>query len=250
MTVSELWDDYMNTKSREARNGLVKEYIGFVGYLVNKLPDPPSGIEKEDLIQFGVFGLIEAIERFDPKQGYKFESYASRRINGSIVDQIRYFGKTNGGLSRSLVVKQKKIKEVISILNLKLKREPSTNEIIEALGWTKEEYNKTLSLIGNGGHVSLDKMIGIDDNMSTIEVIENKNSTVPEEELLKEEYKERLAEALDKLEEKQKIIMTLIYYKEWTLKEVGKYLNLSESRISQIHSEAILRLQSKMMSEE
>jgi len=250
LTEQQLWDEYMKTKSPSVRNELVKRYIHFVGYLVGRIINQPqTGLTKDDLIQFGVCGLIDAIERFDPKQGAKFETYASIRIQGSIRDQIRYYGKYSGGLSRSAMSKSKMIDEAVKKLEKKLARHPSSKEVADELNVTMDEYTKLLSEIGVGIQISLDDMVGTGDNLSVVQVIKNESSVIPEEEYLHSENNELLAEAINDLPEKERLVIIYYYYEELTLKEIGHILNLSEGRISQLHGEAMKKLKIKLQGE-
>jgi len=246
----ELWGLYTSEKGQDVRNLLVKKYINFVTYLVGRIIiQLPAGLTKDDLIQFGICGLIEAIERFDPKQGAKFETYASIRIQGAIRDQIRYYGKYSGGLSRSAMSKSKFVDETVKKLETKLARHPLPKEIAEEMGISLEEYNKMLNEIGTSIPISLDDMVGTGDNLSVVQVIKNESSIIPEEEYLNGENNERLAEAIDELPDKERYVVMFYYYEEMTLKEIGKYLNLSEGRISQIHRKAMDKLKSKLQGE-
>lgn len=251
MTVSELWEEYMNTRSIETRNQLVEKYLNFVGYLVGRIINQlPPGMERDDLIQFGVCGLIGAVEKYNPAMGAKFETYASRRIKGAIIDEIRHHGKSNGGLTRTMVAKQKAIEEAINVLEQQMGRQPKALEIADYLGYTMEEYNKVLGTIGARNHMSLDRMVGYDDSMSVMEVIQDEESPVPEQNFLQQEFKTILGETINELPEKEKIVIILYYYENWTLKEIGKYLNLSEPRISQLHTQSMMRMRAKLTREE
>lgn len=250
LTEQQLWEEYTRTKTQVVRNELVKRYIHFVGYLVGRIVSQlPTGLTKDDLIQFGICGLIEAIERFDPKQGAKFETYASIRIQGSIKDQIRYYGKYSGGLSRSAMAKSKMIDEAIKKLEKKLSRHPQSKEVADELNISLDEYSKLLSEIGVGVQISLDDMVGTGDNLSVVQVIKNESSTVPEEEYLNLENNELLAEAINDLPDKERLVIIYYYYEELTLKEIGHILNLSEGRISQLHGEAMKKLKIKLQGE-
>jgi RNA polymerase sigma factor for flagellar operon FliA len=203
-------------------------------------------MNKEDLIQYGVCGLIEAVERFDPNQGAKFETYAAQRIRGAVLDQIRHYGKTSGGLSRSAMSKLKMVEKATRKLETELKRHPNSKEIADELNMSMDEYSKVLGEISYGTQISLDEMVGLDRNISAVEIIKNDNIAIPEDEIIDTESNKLLGEAINGLPEKENIIIYLYYYEEMTLKEIGEYLNLSESRISQLHTQAMLRLRNKL----
>lgn len=244
----EIWQEYSKTRSSILRNKIIEHYMEFVSKMVGKLftNQLPTGMDKEDLYQFGVCGLIEAVDRYDLSLGAKFETYASWRIKGAIVDGIRSYGKTSGAPSRTAIEKMKMLEKAIQNLERKFKRHPTQKEIAEELQMTTKEYNKLLADISVGVQISLDKMVGLDDNLPAIEVIKNEKGLIPEEEFVNEEYIKLLEKAIDDLDEKEKLIISLYYYEELTLKEIGQILNLSEGRISQMHTLAVTRLKAKI----
>jgi RNA polymerase sigma factor FliA len=243
-----LWEEYQQDKALDIRNQIVKQYVedAFVNKLLGRMIiNVPNGLEREDLIQFGICGLIDAVEKYDPTQGAKFETYASRRIQGSIIDQIRVFGKTNGNLSRSAMSKVKRIEEAVRSLEQEFGKQPSSSEVAAKLNIPETEYYKMLTDIGVGVKISLDDMVGEDD-LSLVQVIKNENSPIPEDEFEMEEKFELLARSIEDLPKKEKSIIRLYYYDAMNLKEIGFILGLSEGRISQLHTQAILRLKMKM----
>lgn len=242
-----LWDEYIKTRTNEARNAIVEQYLSFVAFLVNRnIKELPPGLQKEDLLQFGVCGLIEAVEKFDPNQGAKFETYATWRINGAMVDQIRYFGKTGGGLSRSSMRKLKWVEETTKKLEGELKRHPSSQEIADGLGVTFPEYSKILAELSQGVQFSLDELVGFNEPVSVEQFIKNERSVIPEEEYLLSERHELLGKAIDELPENEKKVVVCYYYNEMTLAEIAEYLERSEGRISQLHTQAMIRLRNKL----
>lgn len=246
MTVSELWEEYSKTKNHETRNKIAAEYRNFIHWVVARIMVPlPAGLEKEDLVQYGFFGLIEAIEKYDPNQGATFETFAGIIIKGRAMDRIRDYGKVSGGPSRTAVKKSKLIEAATRTLEKRLGRHPSSQEIATEMEISLDHYYKMLNDISVNMQISLDKMVGLDDNLPAIEVIKNDNSANPEEKLLNEEHGELVAKAIDELPEKERMVIIFYYYEGLTLKEIGNFLNRSESRISQIHTQAILRLRSK-----
>lgn len=242
-----LWDEYIKTRSRKVRNEIVKEYLKFVTFLVNKnIKELPPGLQKEDLLQYGICGLIEAVEKFDPQQGNKFESYATWRIQGAMVDQIRYFGRTGGGLSRSSIRKLKWVEETTKKLEIELGRHPSSQEIADTLGLTGDEYSKLLGDLSQGVQFSLDELVGQDEPVSVEQFIKNDRSKIPEDEYLLSERQEQLGIAIDELPENEKKVIVCYYYNDMKLAEIAQYLHLSEGRISQLHTQAMIRLRNKL----
>lgn len=242
-----LWMKYRETGSVDVRNLLIAENMKFVKFLVKKVADQKvPGIEQEDLIQLGVCGLMEAIERYDPMQGVKFETYASWRVQGAIIDQIRYYGKTNGGLSRSAIAKSKMVEEAIKALESENKRHPSRQEIADKLGISLDEFIKILSDINVGVPLSLDEKVGMDENISVLNVVKDEKVLNPEEAYILKEKQELLADFIEELPLKEKDIIRMYYYEKLTLKEIGKLMDRSEGRISQLHTQALDRLKSKI----
>lgn len=251
MPVSELWEEYYKTKSKEIRNKIASEYLNFVNYLSSRMMVSfPPGLEKEDINQYGFFGLIEAIENYDLKQGAKFETYAAMIIKGRIMDRVRDYGKKTGGPSRTSVKKTKMIEKATKDLEESLGRHPTSQEIADELDLELKQYYKMLGEINVSTQMSLDKMVGQEENLATIEVVKNVNSIEPEERFINEENNSLLAKSIEELPEKERLIVTFYYYEELTLKEIGMLLNLSESRISQIHTQAMIRLRNRMQGDE
>lgn len=250
LTEQELWEEYAKTKSYQVRNELVKRHILFVSHLVGRnINQLPVGLTRDDLFQFGVCGLIEAIERFDPTQGATFKTYASFRIQGAIKDQIRAYGKYSGGLTRSAVTKAKAINETVKLLEKKLTRHPSPREIAEAMNVSLDDYITLLSETTIATQVSLDEMVGMGENLSVAQVIKDEKSSIPEETYLVNEYHELLSKTIDELPKREKMVITLYYFEELTLKEIGYILNVSEGRVSQIHSDAMRKIKIKLKGE-
>lgn len=246
--LTELWSHYAETKSVETRNKIAEHYIHFVSFLAHRLMmQKPPHMSEDDLFQIGIFGLLEAIERYNPEQGAQFETYASLRIQGAILDQIRSHVRANGGLSRSAKTKSKLIEKKIMELRASLEREPTTSEIAQSLNLSTEEYYKILGEVSLGVTISLDEFVNNELNMSKFEVIKDDKAPTPEEEFLRSEKYRLLDQSIEELPEREKMILYFYYYEELTLKEIGKYYALSEARISQLHNEAILRLRTKMM---
>ena len=245
MAISQLWEDYANGKTVKIRNLLVKEYIDLVGMQIKKLP-VPQGLDVDDLRQLGICGLIDAIEKYDPNKGASFETYASWRIRGAVLDQLRVHGKITRGTSRSVIEKTKKVEMASQSLEQELQRQPTSNEIASALGITMDEYYKMLSEIGVGVSISLDDLVGSEDNLSIVQVIKNEDAVDPLEEFMQTERMKMLEKTIDELPENLQTIITLYYHRDFTFKEIGKAVGLTEARISQLHTEAILRLRAKL----
>lgn len=242
----ELWNKYIKEPSIENRNKIAENYINLVKYLAKRIIVPlPSGLAKEDLIQYGFLGLFEAIDKYDMEKG-SFETYASYIINGRLYDRIREYRRNSGGLSRTNIGKMKTIEKATNELQKELGRTPSTEELAEHLEMDLPRYYKMLNDVGATTMVSLDKLVGVEENISTIEIIRDQKQESPEEELFKKEKRNILVKSIEELPTNEKMIVELYYYEKLKLNEIGEIMGLSESRISQLHTQAMIRLRTKI----
>lgn len=244
MVREDVWARYKNSKDIEEKNELKKEiileYINLVKIISGRLYNYyGANIEYDDLMSYGVIGLIDAIGKYDYTKNIKFQTYASVRIRGAIIDEIRNLD----WIPRSIRQKSKLMKDTYSKLENRLGREPSVNEIGNELGKKDEEILKMLEETNIFNLVSLEEELS--ENLK-IQIKDISTDINPEESLLKKDIIKNLEFALDTLNEREKLIINLYYYEELTYKEIGKVLNISESRISQIHSKAILKIKSKL----
>jgi len=244
MVREDVWAKYKNSKSFEEKNELKKEiileYINLVKIISGRLYNYyGANIEYDDLMSYGVIGLIDAIGKYDYTKNIKFQTYASVRIRGAIIDEIRNLD----WIPRSIRQKSKLMKDTYSKLENRLGREPSIKEIGNELGKKDEEILKILEETNIYNLVSLEEELS--ENLK-IQIKDISTDINPEESLLKKDIIKNLELALDTLNEREKLIINLYYYEELTYKEIGKVLNISESRISQIHSKAILKIKSKL----
>ncbi len=233
-----LWEEYTRAKSDKLREQIIIEYVPLVKLVAGRL-NMYLGytVEYDDLVSYGVFGLIDAIDKFDYDKGIKFETYASLRIRGSILDQIRKMD----WIPRSVRQKQKQIEQAIAKLEKEKGANVSEQDIAEELGISLEEYRNWEGATNISNIASLDEFMeqGPDGG-----VREFRNTTYlePEQSLDRDEVKRMLMEALELLTEKEKKVVLLYYYEELTLKEVASVLEVSESRISQLHSKALEKM--------
>lgn len=237
MENAELWLDYKKNKSNKAKEELIKCHMEIVKIVVGRLYTKfNSNVEYEDLISYGVVGLIDAIEKFDISKNIKFKTYASIRIRGSIIDQIREID----WVPRSVRQKAKIVERAIQSLEQELNRYPTELELAEKLEIEKGKLITILNEISSFNIISLEEKI----EKGVTSDIPKDEKNLPEDLFLENELKEVLRKTIEKLPEKEKMIITLYYYEELTYKEIGKILNISESRVSQIHSKAISYLKS------
>lgn len=239
-----LWEEYSKTKSPEIREKIILEYAPLVKVVAGRLSMYLGyNVEYEDLVSYGIFGLIDAIDKFDFLKDVKFETYASLRIRGSILDQIRKMD----WIPRTIRQKQKKIDAVIKEMEVRYGRTATDEEIAEGLGITGDEYLDWQSQMKITNVVSLNEFLEQGSEVSN-EASNTKSTQFdsPEEVLERDELKKMLAEALELLTEKERKVIVLYYYEELTLKEISSILEVSESRISQLHTRALQKMKVKM----
>lgn len=223
---------------------LVEKYIPLVKYLASRVMiGKTKYIEYEDLVSYGVIGLLDAINRFDSEKGMQFSSYATLRIKGAMIDEIRRCRP----ISKGAMDKLAKYNESVEALQNKLMREPNLKEIALYMGISEDEVSQIENHINYMSIISLESVLYSDDDDITImDTIEDRESISPEESLENDEKIKILQEAIEMLKEKDKLVLKLYYYEKLTLKEIGVILEVSESRVCQLHSRAIRNLRSVM----
>ena len=239
-----LWEEYAKTKSPEIRENIILEYAPLVKIVAGRLSMYLGyNVEYEDLVSYGIFGLIDAIDKFDFLKDVKFETYASLRIRGAILDQIRKMD----WIPRTIRQKQKKIDAVIKDIEVRYGRNATDDEIAEGLGITGGEYLDWQSQMKITNVVSLNEFLEQGSEVPN-EAGHTKSTHFdsPEEVLERDELKKKLAEALKILTEKERRVIVLYYYEELTLKEISNILEVSESRISQLHTRALQKMKGKI----
>jgi len=243
-----LWREYAKSKDQAARDRLILTYAPLVKYVAGRLGSGlPAHVDENDLVSYGLLGLIGAIERFDPARDIKFETYAIARIKGSIIDELRAMD----WVPRSVRSRARDIERAIGELERKLHRAPADEEIAERLGVSTDDLNDSLTEIGRSSIAALDELWTISsggggDQVALIDTIEDTQGPEPQSELAQTELKEALGEAIARLPEREKLVVTLYYYEELTLREIGEVLGVTESRVSQLHTKAILRLKARL----
>lgn len=242
----ELWASYKKQKDPLIRESFIKQYAPLVKYVAGKVAaNMPASVEFDDLVGFGVFGLIDAIDKFDPDKNVKFKTYAVTRMRGAIFDELRSLD----WVPRSVRQKTKEIEEAILQTEAKLGRPASDQEVAKTLGMTDEEYSKTMLKISSTSVLSLNDIWYTADETESMTIgdsIESPASLSPDSIIEKDEIRRVVIAAIQDLPENEKKVLVLYYYEELTLKEIGKVLDVTESRISQIHTKAILKLRAKL----
>lgn len=239
-----LLEEYANTKSPEAREKIILEYAPLVKVVAGRLSMYLGySVEYEDMVSYGIFGLIDAIDKFDCLKEVKFETYASLRIRGAILDQIRRMD----WIPRTIRQKQKKIETVIREIEQTTGHAATDEEIAKGLGISDEEYLDWQSQMKITGLVSLNEYM---EQGSDVPGDYSRHTTssfeAPEERVEREELTKVLGEALKLLTEKEQKVITLYYYEELTLKEISNILEVSESRVSQLHTRALQKMKTQM----
>lgn len=238
-----LWDEYAKSGSQQIREKIILEYAPLVKVVSGRLSMYLGyNVEYEDLVSYGVFGLIDAIDKFDPKKEVKFETYASLRIRGAILDQIRKMD----WIPRTIRQKQKKIDSVIKEIELNSGHNASEQEIASGLGITDDEYVEWQSQMKITNIVSLNEYMEQGSEVPNDTKNTSAHFDAPEDVVEKSELKEILISSLDLLTEKERKVIMLYYYEELTLKEISNILEVSESRISQLHTRALQKMKEKM----
>lgn len=243
VTTEQIWQDYKATENPKLRQELTLRYLGLVKYVVRKMiKNFPPAIEEKDLYHIGILGLAEALERFNPGYGIKFETYAIPRIKGSIIDEMRKLD----WIPRSLRSKSNMLREKTTELDQKFSGVYTDSEVANGLGIEMKDLHNWKKDINSINMLSLDKPIDDQNKQNLYDVLETDETTGSEFKMEEEEMKRILLKAIKKLPEKTRLAITLYYYEKLTFKEIGKILNVSESRISQIHSETMIRLKKEI----
>ena len=222
-------------------------YAPLVKYVAGRMASGlPSHVEEGDLISYGLLGLISAVKRFDPTRQIKFETFAVTRIKGSIIDELRSLD----WVPRSVRAKARDIERANAALEHKLQRAPTDQEIAGALGMEIEDFHASLVQISNSSVVALDEMWTLSDasgdQVSLLDTLQDHHAIDPVTAMTATEMKDRLAAAIERLPEREKLVVALYYYENLTLREIGEVLGVTESRVSQLHTKAILRLKSRL----
>jgi len=244
--VQGLWHEYRATRDRAVRDRLILTYAPLVKFVAGRLGSSlPSHVDEQDLVSYGLLGLIGAIERYDPGREIKFETYAIARIKGAIIDELRSLD----WVPRSVRARAREIERAIVDLERTLMRAPTDEEIAAKVGVSENELEKSLSDISRSSMAALDELWtlqGSSDQVALIDTIIDTDGSDPEFSLEQTELNDALAESIARLPEREKLVVTLYYYEELTLREIGEVLGVTESRVSQLHTKAVLRLKARL----
>ena len=242
--MDELWQEYLQTRSSTAREELILRYAPVVKRVVGRMMMTlPATLDMDDLLSYGAIGLIDAVEKFDPHRGIKFETYAVSRIRGTIYDELRALD----WIPRSVRQKAKDLERAYSELEHTLGRSVSEEEIAAHMGKTPEEIASLLDDVNRTSLISLDDFVLKDGECTSIvDRIEDKNQPAALDTLLEGEMLHKLTQAIEQLPERERTLISLYYYEKLTLKEIGRVLAITESRVCQIHTRAVMRLRENL----
>ncbi len=243
----DLWRRYKDNGDPRARERLVLAYSPLVKYVAGRMSSGlPAHVEEADLISYGLLGLISAIERFEPAREIRFETFAITRIKGSIIDELRSLD----WVPRSVRAKAREIERANAKLEHKLHRAPTDQEMAEELEVDLEDFQESLMRISNSSVVALDELWTVSDSsgdqVSLLDTIQDESAADPAQEMDLTDMKDRLADSIARLPEREKLVVALYYYENLTLREIGEVLGVTESRVSQLHTKAVLRLKSRL----
>jgi RNA polymerase sigma factor for flagellar operon FliA len=245
--LKEMWVGYKTRADAALRERLILHYTPLVKYVAGRVGvGLPPNIEQADLVSYGIFGLIDAIEKFDLERAIKFETYAISRIRGAIIDELRALD----WIPRSVRSKAREVERAYTTLEAELRRTPSEAEVADHLGIALGDLHHIFSQVSYVNVVALDEMLSVGgekgDKLTLGDTLEDHRAEDPVLAFEGEETKFLLAGAINQLPEREKIVVTLYYYEGLTLAEIGKVLGVTESRICQMHTKAVLQLRAKL----
>jgi RNA polymerase sigma factor for flagellar operon FliA len=245
--IAELWREFKATDDLQLRERLILHYSPLVKYVAGRVGvGLPPNIEQADLVSYGIFGLIDAIQKFDIERAIKFETYAISRIKGAIIDELRAID----WIPRSVRYKAREVEKAYAALESRLHRTPNEAEVAEELGIKLEDLHAIFSQVSFVNVIALDELLNVGgergDKLSLVDTLEDTKAEDPVAAFETEETKYLLARAINTLPEREKIVVTLYYYEGLTLAEIGQVLGVTESRICQMHTKAVLQLRGKL----
>jgi RNA polymerase sigma factor FliA len=243
----DLWKRYKATGDDRARERLVIAYSPLVKYVAGRMASGlPAHVEESDLISYGLVGLISAIQRFEPERDIKFETYAITRIKGAIIDELRSLD----WVPRSVRSRAREIEKANSKLEHRLQRAPTDEEMAAELEMTVEDFQDALLQISNSSVAALDELWTVGDSsgdqVSLLDTLQDPDAPDPAQVIDATDLKDRVADAIARLPEREKLVVALYYYENLTLREIGEVRGVTESRVSQLHTKAVLRLRSRL----
>ncbi len=241
-----LWERFKSDGDQRAREGLILHFSPLVKFVAGRLGSGlPRNVDPGDLVSYGTFGLIDAIDKFEPERGYKFETYAVNRIKGAILDELRALD----WVPRSVRARAREIQRSMSELEHSLQRSATDQELADHMGIPIETLRDQLGELSTLGFVALDELLNPDerDSAAVGDVVPDATAFDPSGAFEKEETRYLLADSINRLPERDRLVVTLYYFEGLTLSEIGTVLNVTESRVCQIHTKAVLSLRNRFI---
>jgi RNA polymerase sigma factor for flagellar operon FliA len=242
----DLWNDFKENADPAAREGLILHYSALVKFVAGRLKAGlPRSVDAQDLVSYGTFGLIDAIDKFELERGYKFETYAVNRIKGAILDELRALD----WVPRSVRARAREIQRSLGELEHKLQRSPSDEELASHLGVPVTVLQDRLGEISTLGIMALDDLLnpGERDSSTMGDLLADPAAPDPSGSFERQETRYLLVDAINRLSDRERLVVTLYYYEGLTLAEIGKVLSVTESRVCQIHTKAVMSLRNRLM---
>ncbi len=242
----ELWERFKSTGDAAAREGLILHYSALVKFVAGRLrAGLPRNVDPQDLVSYGTFGLIDAIDKFDLERGYKFETYAVNRIKGAILDELRALD----WVPRSVRARAREIQRSLAELEHGLQRAPTDEELAEHMEVPLPQLQEHLGELSTLGFVALDELLnpGERDSAAVGDLMADARAIDPSGSFEREETRYMLADSINRLPDRERLVVTLYYFEGLTLAEIGKVLTVTESRVCQIHTKAVLSLRNRLM---
>jgi RNA polymerase sigma factor for flagellar operon FliA len=243
--VAALWERYKSNSDAPSRERLILQYSPLVKYVAGRVSvGLPATIEHADLVSYGMFGLIDAIEKFDLAKGVKFETYAIARIKGAIIDELRSID----WIPRSVRSKARDVERALTTLEVRLKRSPTEEELAAELGIALKDLRQMLTQVSLVSVVALDESFSGEDaeRQALVDTLQDPKAPDPEASYEDIEMRAMLAEAMNRMSEREKTVLVLYYFEGMTLAQIGQVLGVTESRVCQMHTKAVLGLRAKM----
>jgi RNA polymerase sigma factor for flagellar operon FliA len=238
-----LWARFKADGDDQAREALILQYSPLVKFVAGRVAvGLPRNVDQSDLVSNGIFGLIDAIDKFEPERGFKFETYAINRIKGAILDGLRALD----WVPRSVRSRAREIERSMSELEHRLHRTPTDEELAAHMSTGVDAVRATLAEMSNLGLVALDELVGPDSSSSMSDFIADPSGVGPEAAFQAEETRHLLSDAINRLPDRERLVITLYYFEGLTLAEIGDVLGVTESRVCQIHAKSVLSLRNRM----
>ena len=243
--LADLWAQYVAERSPALRDRLILHYAPLVKYVAGRVGSGlPAHVEQADLVSYGTFGLIDAITRYQPSREVKFESYAMSRIRGAIIDELR----STDWIPRSVRMKARQFERTVALLESRLQRSPSEEEVAAEMDMDVEDVRKFLGQLSLVNVVALDELLSDDEGGAPrlVDTLQDTSALDPQAMAEHSEARQLLARAVEQLPEREKVVVSLYYFEGLTLADIGRVLGVTESRICQLHTKAVLHLRTKL----